>query len=275
MLLFLNNLVIAQIVDEFSLLIEMEPSVFIHPPLSKVENYSGEENGKTTIQENDITIVFNYSDGFCTNAIGYYSDTKNVYRKVSYKNGVRNGVDASWYQSGAKMSFAYYEVGKLKSPIVKWFENGSIKDLIDVDWDSNIGFTKTWFENGNLKSEETYIDSTLNGIIVKNYFDNGNLRNIEYGNLGKSPYLEYYSNGVKGQEGKIFNAYWNKIGKWQDWYDNGVLAKEYFFDDSTPNKKTGTWSWWDEQGNLIKQEVYKEDKLIEVKNYLPFQDKKN
>lgn len=256
--------------QEVSIIVNMKPSVFINPPNTEDDNFCGNKHGNVVINNTDITAIFSYQNGICISSIGYYANTEIIYRKVAYLNGKRNGVDETWYKSGQKMSFAYYEEGQLKSPIIEWFEDGNIKSLIDVNWTNNHGFTKVWFENGNIKSEENFIDSTLKGVIVKNYFENGKLRNIEYGNLGKRPYLEYYPNGVKGREGKIINAYWNKIGKWQEWYENGVKMRDYFFDENQPNIKTGTWSWWDEKGNLIKQEIYKNNELIEEKNFLPF-----
>ncbi len=69
-------------------------------------------------------------------------------------------------------------------------------------------------------------------------------------------------------KGKIFQGDFARIGKWQEWYENGILKREYFFDENQPNAKTGIWKWWDEKGNLIKEETYKDDVLIDKKEYV-------
>ena len=82
-------------------------------------------------------------------------------------------------------------------------------------------------------------------------------------------FVNYHRNGQIAWKGTVLNSHLFRLKKWEEYYENGQLSREYFYNDSIPNQREGTWSWWDEQGNLIKQEIYKNGELIDTKTYLP------
>jgi len=107
------------------------------------------------------------------------------------------------------------------------------------------------------------------------YYKNGVVFYEGLFNSRKQKYIENFYSGQRAKEGYMWNDPIKCIGDWKEWYENGIMKRKYFFDENQPNIKTGTWSWWDKKGNLIKQEIYKNNELIEEKNFLPFDVKKD
>ena len=61
-------------------------------------------------------------------------------------------------------------------------------------------------------------------------------------------HTKYFDNGLKRQEGNTFNG--NKEGKWIEWYENGQIKKEETFKD---NIWHGKHSYWYESGQKMRE----------------------
>ncbi len=261
----LNSHLIGQIVNNSKLTIESFPKIhayFLECNKSKPDKYTGVDTVHAYNNDEIITIVFYYENGENIKTIGYYSNNQK-YREINYLYGQLNGRDEKWYKSGKKKALTYYYKGNRSSPIITWYDSGEIQEVYDLEEKSNKGSIISWYKNGNIRQETFAIDSSKSGFIENEYHENGFIKRIEIANQGKQKYTTYYNNGQVAWDGIILDAIWNQIGHWQEWYEDGTLKKEYYFNDSIPNQKERTWKWYDENGNLIKKENYKAGILIE------------
>ncbi|MGD9992540.1 MAG: toxin-antitoxin system YwqK family antitoxin [Salinivirgaceae bacterium] len=235
-------------------------------------NYNGVDTAYCLNGNEIIKVFIEYKSGIKIRVEGYY-DNSQIFRVSSFKENLCHGIETQWYKNGQKEFQVGYENGIEITPFITWYETGELESYSDYNQKKNTGIVKEWHKNGHLKSEIISVDSTELGCEERYYYDNGSLSTVQFNNMNKQKYLGYYKSGKLKFEGNIFNAIWNSIGKWQEWYENGVLKREYFFEENQPNIKTGTWSWWDEDGNLIKQEIYKNNELLEEKKFVPINKK--
>ena len=68
------------------------------------------------------------------------------------------------------------------------------------------------------------------------------------GMLKNGLHTEYFGNGLKRQEGRTFDG--NKEGKWIEWYENGQIKKEETFKN---NIWHGKHSYWYESGQKMRE----------------------
>jgi antitoxin component YwqK of YwqJK toxin-antitoxin module len=198
-----------------------------------------------------------------------YYDNGNLYKTQSFLNNQFNGATMEFYKNGNNRSFFYYDNGYRKISIL-WHENSLLRSITEGEQHNGEFFKTTEFDTlGRIINTAYRSDSITNALHDIIYYPCSSKKVETTYNNGVQPYIAYYENGNKYLEGEIFQGDFARIGKWQEWYENGVLKREYFFDENQPNVKTGMWSWWDENGNLIKQEVYKNNEIIEEKTFLP------
>ena len=120
------------------------------------------------------------------------------------------------------------------------YENGQIKETWTVKLDSDNNYIAhgkyiAWYENGQKKQVEYWKDGKLNGSFIT-WHDNGMKHQVgsyKDGNMD-CLYREYEPLGQKIVEGEVIDG-----------------------------KQEGKWTYWDEKGNIFKQEDYKNGELIE------------
>jgi len=118
----------------------------------------------------------------------------------------------------------------------------------------------TWFENGSLRSEEYYSNGTMVGT-WKSVYDNGQTEAILDFTSGKAVY--YNKNGVISSEGTIASGMICK-GEWTGYYENGTKNYKGSYDNE--GRKDGVWTWWDEKGNVVNEQVFKNGTLLSTKS---------
>lgn len=198
-------------------------------------NYSSIDTFFVHSQYNDsnyLAIIF-YNKGIKTDVIGYFTNWT-IFTKVSFDAIGRIGFDIEYYYSG-RIKRIYYsskEFHKNEST-VDFYESGKImlESIYDTAYYSNELFHKEYYESGKLKAELYLIDT-----------------------VGGTDWREFYESGKKEYEGYIRDYDSEYVGNWKKWYENGVLEREFCFDDAT--LPDGTWKWWDENGKLIKEYKY-------------------
>jgi antitoxin component YwqK of YwqJK toxin-antitoxin module len=186
------------------------------------------------------------------------------------KNG-RQGSDTRWHNNGQLLVFTIYENGKAISPTTSWYSNGGIRHFNERN--SHKKLSMEWYKNGNLAQVVEKTDSTTKSIIIKDYYETGELSEEGNYNNGEQVYKMYWKNGLVGRKGNMINLSLMKVGKWEEWYENGQLRLESYYHDSIPNLKVNTWKTWNEKGGLIKEEEYKNGELIDIKEYMPLNKK--
>lgn len=212
----------------------------------------------------------------------YYHENGQIKSIVNYSNPDRiEGEVEEYYENGKIKSVALYEDGKRIS-FREYYESGHLALTILPE---DEGTWKYYYENGNLKEVGHYITHAeyKNGE-WKSYYDNGQLAKIENYYVDKldGDWISYYRNGQIKEEGKYENG--GRDGRWEVFYENGQLKEkgryksvsaEYSYMENNsykdsrwtyyhPNgevkakgkyekgEKIGSWDYYDEQGNRIR-----------------------
>ena len=192
-------------------------------------------------------------------------------KRYTYNPESENAVlNIGYYESGRlkfENGIEYYENGNIKSEsknetFIKYFENGNISHKSERKNSrrvpGNISLEQEFYENSNLKEEKIYEDTNQHRFKYTQslFYENGVLQSKgiiadsshRKDNLGYWKY--YYPNGNLKREGEFEDG--NSKGLWKEYRENGKLKSvgEY----KTSWKKIGVWNYYDEEGNLIKQE---------------------
>ena len=101
------------------------------------------------------------------------------------------------------------------------------------------GVVSFFHKNNVLKDQVTFVDGKQNGTFKK--FDKG---------------------GVLVFEGKLKDGL--KNGNWTTWYDEVQKQEERTYVNDIP---TGKWIYWYIDGSVKREEVYKDGKLLEAKDF--------
>ena len=103
--------------------------------------------------------------------------------------------------------------------------------------------------------EETENESTLSRTgLQKDYYENGQLKitgRLNNDGLKDGVWTSYFENGQKNSESN-FKAGINN-GFSMIWYPNGNVR---YFGDYTNGNKSGTWTFYNEEGKVVKTESF-------------------
>lgn len=116
-----------------------------------------------------------------------------------------------------------------------------------------------WYEDGKISAEEHYQEGVQIGV-WKSWYNNGQLSSeLDFKDF-KATY--WFTNGKKQSEGKMYAGF-VKDGKWTAWHENGTLNFEGTY---KMGKKDGVWTWYNDKGEKVSEQLYRNDELIHTKN---------
>lgn len=208
-----------------------------------------------------------------------YTSKGKIREKITYLPNNRFKTQVYKYQDSEILEQEYEGYLKTDKQILDgkylmYFPKGISKEIQYQDG-NRIGQSKTYYAEGGIKREENYALGMLNG-----------------------KWVEYYVNGKVKESGNFDKG--ERIGKWQEFYENDQLKSEGCYYQSHTEirysenvvdslKKTNTynnyadetglsfpiivyskdgdWKYYSEQSKLIKEETYKDGKLIDTKEY--------
>jgi antitoxin component YwqK of YwqJK toxin-antitoxin module len=231
-------------------------------------NFSGIDTVECSSMHEKIKILRFFEKGKKVLIKAYY-DNGNLYEKQSFLNNEFDGVGIKFYKNGKKKSFYYYENGQ-EIISIYWYENGLISSIIEGEQHKGDYYMTTDYDTlGNIinRAYRLYPDPLHDAFYDITYYPCSSKKIETIYNDGAQPYTAYYQNGNTSLKGTIFQGDIARIGKWQEWYDNGIMKREYYFNDTIPNMKEKTWRWWDNKGKLTKEERYKNGVLIYQKEF--------
>ncbi|MBP0971133.1 MAG: hypothetical protein J5753_03755 [Oscillospiraceae bacterium] len=78
------------------------------------------------------------SEGYFTGLIYKKNDNGNLMSYTFYEDGLKDGVEVSFYPSGKIHYYSFYRKGKITGKFYEWYENGMIKKYIDRIHDKRI-----------------------------------------------------------------------------------------------------------------------------------------
>jgi len=131
--------------------------------------------------------------------VTYYSDTKIIEDKITYKNGIRNGLSEGWNKN-QKLSYRInYRNGKRNGLSEDWYQSGQLWQRSNYIYEKKNGLVEVWYENSQLWKRINYKNNKRDGL-----------------------YEEWYGNG---ELAKRINYRKDKYyGLYEEWYDNGQLS---------------------------------------------------
>jgi antitoxin component YwqK of YwqJK toxin-antitoxin module len=217
----------------------------------------------------DTFIVYKYySYGNLTRNDRYLNG--NIIEVTSYTNKKINGNQYYYHKNGLLAEQTTYSMGKLTS-WVQFYNDGKTKAVRINDSILGTDDYKSYFRNGTL-SRHHYTDLKQNVTKDIKYKANGEISsNISYG-AGKQKVVNYNNKGEVVEDYSFIDRTYYLVGecKYYYWstgklkeirnYKNGKTKKE-------ANIKDGIWQFWNEEGELKKEEQYENGFLVDRKHY--------
>ncbi len=189
-----------------------------------------------TVITNKGTFYISVKDGL----IKEYHDNGQLKSEITYKNGKENGPYTWYWDNGNISDQGSYKDGKLDGPIKVYYYTGELQIEGVLKDRQKVGIVRGYYKNGQLKSEGTYRNDERNGPL-KSYFKNGKLRSDEL-----------FKNDVQ-------------VGPFQYYHENGQLRLKGT--RKNDGVKDGVVKEYDDSGKLIGEYTWKDDELINSKEY--------
>ncbi len=143
--------------------------LFIEEPFS-----NNVKNGEVKIWNEEGLLTATYflvDNSICGYHKYRYYDSKKILSENEYTNGMPNGTEKSYYESGALYSKQQFKDGMVMDGTVNILEeDGSVKDVLH--WKNNVA--RIFYENGNLKHISHYYRELANGLFI-NYAEDGSI----------------------------------------------------------------------------------------------------
>ena len=193
-----------------------------------------------------------FANGIRNGITKYFSDDGKQSAEILYQEGVPwNGEWVKWFKNGSQKELGYYVDGKKKGPWRGWYENGQKKYVIHYQNSLRHGVFSEWAEDGRLTKDIKYsYDIPVSEYLVIYHGDGYTEMNRRNGQLSGS-WINWYSNGNKNEEGIYKEG--EKGGVWNGWYRNG---EKKYSGKYLKGKLDGLYTEMDINGNVIKEIIY-------------------
>ena len=254
-----------------------------------IQTLSGKEGREYYINDTDSFKVLKSIQVFNEDTFDlfyYYSYGKLVKEERSIKgkilsvsnflNGKIHGFSSSFKKDGRLYDQAFYNNGEL----IMWiqlYDNGMIKSYTMNDSITKVNDSKEYYKGGELKRHTVVEFKSSKMVRDIIYYKTGKIMSESYFESGKQRMLSYTKDGVVFEDYYYIDLNFYHVGELKFFYDNGQIKKHAFYKDGKTreeaNIKTGTWKYWNEKGELVKEEKYKANELIDVKEYMPLNKK--
>ncbi|MDE0471381.1 MAG: hypothetical protein OXH57_05520 [Ekhidna sp.] len=212
-------------------------------------------------QEGRTKSTTTFKNGLPNGAVLDYYENGNVKEEVTYKNGKPNGWTKHYHENGNLKLEAEYVNGLLNGLYKTYYSTGQLEMEILNERGKKSGTLKTYYTNGQLKSTGIYEKGGLQGDFLS-YYSDGSIKNkFSYKDgyqSGKN--LEYYDSGqIKTESNYSSDGQDVAI---RDFSVRGGLISQKFLKNNLPD---GTWTIWDDNGDLKRTENYRKGKLEGIK----------
>ncbi|MGD1847410.1 MAG: DUF4375 domain-containing protein [Salibacteraceae bacterium] len=168
------------------------------------------------------------------------------------------GLCQTFYDDQTIKEALQLEKGIINGPFSAFYENGETKEIIDYQKGAPTGEKKTFYDDGKLKHQVEKFPSK--GIFMHQWFySNGNPKKSESKLIENEErigvYQEWFENGQLSKKGTYKSDY-EREGEWLEYYENGSPKLEAQFINSVLRPK----NHWNEQGEqtLVNGTGYRE-----------------
>ncbi len=211
----------------------------------------------------------------------FYYPSGKIKQEVTYKNNRPNGFVRIYYENGNVSEEGIWKGNKWVGKYKYYHKNGKLA----YDWNYNEngkrdGIQKYYYENGNIMIEGNWKNGKENGVL-REYDENGNLKVEKVFNDGKMDVnsVKIYSaekktqNKEEKQQPKVVTEqktqkqkdleYFRDSGFKRLYNTKGQITAEGEFDKG--KLINGKKYFYDNDGNLLKINIYKNGKLVDIK----------
>lgn len=183
---------------------------------------------------------------------------------IRYNNSGYNlqGWQEDYYINGNLLHKGFYVDGQIKV-FKNFFESGQIERSIVVS-DPVRCSVDIYYPNGTVRTQILYYSGTAQN--EYSFFPNGSKATVlEKDKDAKYIYRnsKYYENGAPATEFSLVDKKAKKYSE-KEYYENGKVKVEGYTcykEDAKDYQKEGDWSYYNEKGQLIKKEKYKNGAL--------------
>lgn len=183
---------------------------------------------------------------------------------IRYNNAGYNlqGWQEDYYMNGKLLHKGFYVDGQIKV-FKNFYESGQIERSIVVS-DPAHSSVDIYYPSGTVRTQILYFSGNAQN--EYSFFPNGNKASvIEKDKEAKTLYKEhkFYENGNPLKEISIIDKKAKKYSE-KEYYENGKVKVEghtSYKTDSQDYEKDGDWAYYNEKGQLVKKEKYKNGKL--------------
>ena len=228
---------------------------------AQIDNLTEQYNGnfKTYYQSGTIKEEGVYIDNIKENLWFSYYENGNILSEINYISGT--GIYYSYFETGELMELGYFVNDKKNGLWTKYHKNKNIKSNIE-------------YIDGNIDINTPFMSFDENGVLSATQF----VKFIDDSIINDGFYMEFFENGDVKEKGVYkFNI---KHGKWIEYYDNGMIYSETFFQNGNGpyksyypsgevmysgnyfnNERDGKWFKYFKNGNKSLEYNYIEDKI--------------
>lgn len=221
----------------------------------------------------------------------FYNRDDDLLRKESYKNDLLDGPTKVYYSSGELLEESTYENDKREGDWKMYYDNGNVKIDGESKNDKHHGEFVFYFENGKKEFEGRYEEGLQQGQWIE-YHKDGRIKIIVLYENGKikekremnGVFMDYYITDIPKSEYRYKDG--KKHGVFTEWYDKGEFKRIQTKSDGPGNEMQwreklvgqqvklegeyrngepdGEFNYYNEDGKLIKTEVYEGGELLET-----------
>lgn len=172
------------------------------------------------------------------------------------------GWQEDFYVSGKLLHKGFYQDGQIKI-FKNFYENGQVERNF-TSTDIRHCKLEIFYEDGKARSTITYYDGNPQN--EYDYFRNGNPEYVEENDKSMEFLFKrnsYFENGLPESSFELIDKKSKRYIK-KEYYENGRVKEEgdmYYKKDLQDYQKEGTWTYYDEKGNVLKTEKYHNGQL--------------
>lgn len=248
--------------------------IYIHDSVPKTVNgkpYTGIDTTNFVYGGEKLVAYEIYKDGFKVGLKTFY-DNGNPCEYYEFKNGLENGISKGWYKNGQLKYEHPMKDGGYTATRMGYYENGNLKYMAD----QKSGFSINFYENGKTESLKKQLDAKKcgnnAGYEETEWYPDGDLKLKITSNCGKQLFTIYHNDTTILSQETIIDMALFHVGEITKWNKDGTKMMEGQYKDGNTreeaNIKIGVWKYYNELGKLEKEEVYENNVLKNVKNYI-------
>jgi uncharacterized protein len=202
-----------------------------------------------------LSVKGEHREGMKSGYWNWYLENGKPDMEGSFENDLQEGDWVYWYANGNKQYWGKYSAGRMNGLWSyqywggqKWKEGNYVHGQKNGRW-------TTWYESGKTLNTGSYENDLEEGEWL-NYYENGKLKDKGHYTTGRMDgrWEGFYPSGLRSYTGEwaVKKEIPRAAERWVSFYNKPDSLKQ----QRTGDVKTGTWSYWGENGAQERVETY-------------------